>query len=134
MQHGHQEPLGQLLAIGAAKLRHVGVYGQLLARYQDVGIDDRRDDDVAARDLLRGLLDRRVFHERFDTRRLDVAAVRIRFAKIIGSLDGRAGIVGIAAAIDAGRYIVKRRIEALRQLLAEALVRAFVSVGTEGAE
>ena len=80
--HDDEQPLRQELAVGAAKLRHVGVHGELLARHHQVRVRDRRLDDIPAVNRPRRIHERGMTEKRLDAGDARVLTVRVLLAEI----------------------------------------------------
>ena len=116
MVHDDQQPLGCDLAVGAPELGHVGVHGQFLAGEQDVGVADRRLDDVATVQAAGGVEHVLVGHERLDPRRQHFVAVGVRLPEVVGAGRHQASVGVLAAEAATGADKVDGRVIALGQL------------------
>lgn len=134
MVHDDQQPLGHDLAVGTPELGHVGVHRQLLARQEQVGVDDGRLDHGPAVQALGRRPQARVVAERLDAGCEHIVAVGVRLAEVVGARRPPTGRLVGAAEPAAGAHEVHRRFVALRQFGSEAGVESLVGVLAVGAE
>jgi len=83
--HHHEQPLRQQLAVGAAKLGHVGMHRQLLTGHHQVRVCNCRFDDGAAVDCLGRVNERGMMKERSNTFNAFAGAVGVLLAEIAGA-------------------------------------------------
>jgi len=112
--HDDEQPLRMTQPIDAAKLRDVGMDGELLSRDQQVGVYDCRLDHRAAVETTRRLDESLVTQERLDAPDPHLVAVGVRLAEVIRPRreDVRRLVAAEAAA---GADEVPRRVPARRQ-------------------
>src|SRR5207249_10525431 len=83
MMHGDDQPLRMLLPIDTAKLRDVGVDRQLLTRYEQVRVDNRRLDHRPAVEPPGRLDESFAVEKRLDSLVSYLGSIGVRLAEIV---------------------------------------------------